>query len=274
VRLLTVILFLIAAVAVPVSAADEIPFTFTNGFIWVEVTASKSNAKLNFLFDSGAAASTLSAAAAEQLNLRDGKAVTVRGVSGTTRGRWPQRLDARAGGVKLPQKFLVVNLCDLEKTCQCPVAGLIGADFFEGRRVQIDFRAKRIRLLDLPVAAANGTSVPLKQRRGIWRVPIHVNGGREEWVRLDTGCAIGLHWVNSVASENTSEAKLSVALTEFATPTTRTSVRLASRTFANVPTALHGKPIFSGEQGLLGNELLSRFARVTIDTRAGLLTLE
>ena len=182
---------------------------------------------------------------------------------------------SRGGGVvTLPRNFLVVDLCALEQSCHCRVDGLIGADFFAGRRVQIDFRANKIRLLDAPVATASGTSVPLQERRGIFRVPIRVDGGAEQWVRLDTGCATGLHWVNSSARQKSVETKLSVALTEFSTPATRTVVRLAEATFLDVPTALHGTPIFSGEQGLLGNELLSRFSRVTIDTRAGRLTLE
>ena len=272
-----IVLCLLAAVLSNRAAAGvlaEIPFQFTNGFIWVEVTASKSNTKLNFLFDSGAVVSTLSASAAEELRLHDGAAVTVRGVGGTTRGHWPQRLDARAGTVKLPQNFLVVNLCDLEKTCQCRVDGLIGADFFAGQRVQIDYREKRIRLLDSPATTATGVSMPLKERRGIWRVPIQVNGGAEQWMRLDTGCATGLHWVNAAARGDAGQVKLSVALTEFATPATRTTVRLAGQNLSSVPTALHDAPIFSDEDGLLGNELLSRFNRVTIDTRAGRLTLE
>jgi hypothetical protein len=160
--------------------------------------------------------------------------------------------------LKLPQNFLVVNLGDLEKTCQCPGDGLIGVDFWAGKRVQIDFREKRIRLLDSPVAAASGTTLPLKERRGIWRVPMQINDSAEQWMRLDTGCGTGLHWVNAAARDDAGQVKLSVALTEFATPATRTTVWLAGRILSSVPTASHDSPIFSGEEGLLGNELLSR----------------
>ena len=42
------------------------------------------------------------------------------------------------------------------------------------------------------------------------------------------------------------------------------SVTLGSQAVNQVKTALHGRPLFEGEAGLLGNELLSRFT-VTVD---------
>ena len=66
----------------------------------------------------------------------------------------------------------------------------------------------------------------------------------------------------------------SVGLAELDIPTTSTSVKLGSTVFDSVPTGLHERPIFSSESGLLGNGLLMRFERVTIDTKAGRLVLE
>jgi hypothetical protein len=45
-------------------------------------------------------------------------------------------------------------------------------------------------------------------------------------------------------------------------------------TFDSVPTGLHRQPIFPGESGLLGNGLLTRFERITFDTKARRLMLE
>jgi hypothetical protein len=208
------------------------------------------------------------------LDLHDGERVSVKGVGGATHGYWPQRLQASAHGINLPRNYLVVDLCELEHSCKCPVDGLIGADFFDGKRVQIDFREGKIRLLKSAVRVADSTSILLKQRRGVWRVPVRVNDGREQWMRLDTGCATDLHWVNQTAHAQRESSRLSVALTEFAVPTAHTSVAIGAKVFSGVPTALHGSEIFTGESGLLGNGILSRFDRVTLDTKAGLLVLE
>jgi hypothetical protein len=51
-------------------------------------------------------------------------------------------------------------------------------------------------------------------------------------------------------------------------------VDLGNQHFPSVPTGLHSTPIFTGEFGLLGNGLLSRFSKVTIDAKSGRLFLE
>jgi hypothetical protein len=48
----------------------------------------------------------------------------------------------------------------------------------------------------------------------------------------------------------------------------RTEVRIGDEHFAGVKTGIHQKSIFSGEDGLVGNGLLSQF-RVTIDATKG-----
>ncbi len=45
----------------------------------------------------------------------------------------------------------------------------------------------------------------------------------------------------------------------------RRSVALGGQSMPEVKTALHGREIFPGEAGLLGNGVLSRFATMTID---------
>jgi predicted aspartyl protease len=252
----------------------EIPFRYTNGFIWVSVSPNGSAEPLNFILDSGAAVSTLSASAAERLGLKEGARVPVKGVGGGTFGRWPQPFRASARGVNLPRKFLVVDLCDLEISCKCPVDGLIGADFFDGKRVQIDFRESKIRLLDRPLASPGTVRIPLKKRRDIWRVPVQVNGGADQWMRLDTGCASAMHWVASEAEQTAETTKVSVALAEFQTDAASTAVVLGGKRFDGVATVVHREVIFAGERGLIGNGILSRFDRVTIDTKAGILALE
>ena len=53
-----------------------------------------------------------------------------------------------------------------------------------------------------------------------------------------------------------------------------TEVSVGGKYFADVPTMLHANEIFAGERGLLGNGILSRFERVTVDAKSGFLVLE
>jgi hypothetical protein len=265
------VLTILAAGAILSSAAEpEIPFTFSEGLIWVQGRAENTPEPLNFLLDSGATVSVVNLQTAKKLGLKSGKAVTVRGVSGNTTGYWPQRLKASAAQVELPKKWLVVDLGSLSGACQCSVDGLIGADFFNGRIVEVDFETSRIRLLRRSIHT--GDAVPLKTKGGGLHAGVSVNGGRLQWLRLDTGCASSLQWVTGepmIAAEE----KLAVALTQIPIKVGATRVRLGNTTFPNVPTGIHEQSIFRGEDGLLGNGLLSRFRSFTVDAKAGWLLL-
>lgn len=250
----------------------EFPFELRDGFIWVKATAKESSTSLNFILDSGAAVSTLNADSAERLGLRGGERVTVKGVGSSTVGFWPQRLNAQVDSVRLPKSYLVVDLCNLQTSCQCRVDGLIGADFFEGKVVQVDFATQKIRLLR-STKAVSGEVIELKKRRGIWQVPLSVNDSATAWFRLDTGCASALQWVVTGSAPLTSSSKVSVALTEMSLPVTETTARLGTAKLSNLPTSIHRSEIFSGEAGLAGVGLLSRFSAVTLDGKANRLIL-
>ena len=105
-------------------------------------------------------------------------------------------------------------------------------------------------------------------------VPIAVNGQKRQWVRLDTGCATPLQWVTSSVRFQDCSPKVAIGLAEVSIPQTETAVEIGNHKFESVPTGLHEQPIFAGEAGLLGNGLLSRFSRVTIDAKSRRLILE
>src|ERR1041384_3133435 len=119
----------------------------------------------------------------------------VRGVQTALAGYWPERMAAKVGAVPLPREYLAVDLAKLSTACERPVDGLIGADFFRGRVVKIDFERERIRLLKPDKTAHHDDALPLQIRPCGVRLPISVNGHTPQWVRLDTGCASGLQWV-------------------------------------------------------------------------------
>src|SRR5205085_10156039 len=107
------------------------------------------------------------------------------------------------------------------------VDGLIGADFFDGKIVQMDFVTQKIRLLRSRTALS-GETIELKKRRGIWQIPLSVNDSATAWFRLDTGCASALQWVVTGAAPQTSSSKVSVALTAISLPVTETTAQLGT----------------------------------------------
>jgi len=272
-----VVLVVIALVQVRAASTTlaEFPFQLREGFLWIKVKTSESEKPLNFLVDTGAGVSAINLNTAKRIGLKLGREVTVHGVDATLTGYWQQHLSAKAGEVRLPNEYLAVDLEKLSHSCEQPVDGLLGADFFRGRVVQIDFDAQRIRLLKRsPSGGSTDNSLPLQFRTCGMRVPIAVNDRAGQWVRLDTGCATPLQWVNSnVKPEDCSGRRMAIGLTEISIPQTKTAVSLGKYKFSDVPTGLHQTAIFPGEAGLVGNGLLSRFSSITIDGKAERLVL-
>lgn len=258
--------------AAPVPLA-EFPFQFREGLLWVEVSIPQSGKPLNFLVDTGAGVSVINLSTAKRIDLKLGREVTVRGVETTLTGYWQQHMLAKVGDVRLPSEYLAVDLEKLSRSCERPVDGLVGADFFREHVVQIDFDAQKIRILKPEKAGKSDDTLPLQLRPCGMRVPISVNGRKRQWVRLDTGCATALQWVTSDVPDQCTH-QMAIGLAEISIAQTKTTVGIGDHTFDNVPTGLHEKAIFSGESGLLGNGLLSRFSRFTIDTKASHLILE
>ena len=249
----------------------EFPFEYREGLLWVQVQVAESREPLRFLLDSGAEVSVVNLDTAKRLGMSLGERVNVSSVQTTMTGYWPQTLSATASGVALPSDFLALDLSKLNSACTQSVDGLIGADFFKGKIVQIDFMAQKIRLLNTSAAASKAETSRLEIRRCGLCVMVGVNGGKPQRLRVDTGCATDLQWVTSKVQPQQCTSKVAIGLAQLAIPQTTTTVSLAGWTFHDVPTGLHREAIFDGEAGLLGNGLLSRFETVTIDSRAGRL---
>ena len=252
----------------------EFPFQYREGLLWAQVKVPQSPEPLSFLLDSGANVSVIHLATAKRLGLKLGERVSVRWVQATTEGYWPQRLAAKAGDVKLPRNYLAMDLSALGRACDVRLDGLLGADFFRQHLVQIDFSTQKVRLLKSGQPPLQGEVLPLETRRCGLRIPIRVNGGEAQWVRLDTGCATPLQWVTSRVDPKNCMPQMAVALTQLSIPTTQVQVQIGSTRFESVAAGLHEQPIFAGESGLLGNGLLSRFKVVTIDCKANRIMLQ
>jgi predicted aspartyl protease len=259
---------------VQASPLGEVSFQFHDGFIWLRVSTPGTGQPLNFLLDTGASVSVVDINVARHLGLKLGECVSVTGVNSITTGYWPEKLTATLDGISLAKSYLGVDLAKLGEACSMPVDGLLGMDFFAGKTVQIDFDCQTIRILDAEVARQiQGEILPLEMGHSGMRVPVVVNGNKPQWMRLDTGCGSALQWVTSGTSPQKCTQRIAVALKEFSIPSTIVDVSLGKVVFKNVPTGVSAKAIFPGEDGLLGDGLLARFAQVTIDTKRRRLVL-
>jgi hypothetical protein len=255
------------------SPTTEIPFEYSEGLLWVQVKAPQSSRPLNFLFDTGAEISVINADTTTALGLSIGRKIYVQGVQAITTGYWPTRLVAKAGDMKLPAKYLSLDLSQLAHSCSRPLDGLLGADFIKGKVVEIDFQSHLLRFKDKISPAKSDIDLPMKASSSCFCVPVCVNNQPQQWVRLDTGCATALQWVTSDASISTKSEKPAIGLAGLSIPQTQTTISMGGKQFDQIPTGIHNHVIFSGEAGLLGNELLSRFKAVTIDTKSNRVVL-
>jgi len=173
----------------------ELPIQFREGLLWMEVSVPQSKEPLHFLVDSGASASVVNLGTAKRLGLALGPKVGVAAVATTLTGHYPVKLSAKASQLELPGEYLALDLSKLSGACSRSVDGLLGADFFRGRVVQIDYSASKLRVLTALPSDTGTNSVPLETRPCGFRVAVNVNGGRSQRVRVDTGCATAFQWV-------------------------------------------------------------------------------
>ena len=196
------------------AVCQEIPFEFREGLLWIKASMPKSAEPLNLLLDTGAGVSVLNSRTAERVGLKWGRLVRVQGVGSSAVGHWLQSASVSAAGVHLPGDFLAVDLEKLSRACTQRVDGLIGADFFQGQIVQIDFEKHIVRILSIERAPTDGEAIRLEPRRCGMRIPVSVNGGTSKWVRLDTGCASALQWVTSKVRQEQCGQKAAIGLAE------------------------------------------------------------
>ena len=252
---------------------SEIPFQYRDGLIWLTARVTGRDKPLNFLLDSGAGVSVLDLQAAHSLKLELANRETVQGVNGQASAYRVNRFRAVSGGIDLPESVLAVDLGTISSRCHQPVDGILGADFFRGHIVQIDFSVGRVRLLkNCDLNLANCEILPIKICNDAFCVPVRIANNLARWTRLDTGCDAALEWVAS-AREKKQMDQISIGLSDGSVRYINTSVQIGKQRFSPVRAGVHKEQIFPGEAGLLGNALLSKF-RVTIDEPRNRVILE
>jgi hypothetical protein len=257
------VLALFLAVSAHSQTPNEIRFQYQDGLIWLKAEVPGKTKSLNFLLDSGAGVSLIDLDRARALGMRIGDPESVQGVSGRAVAYRVHDFQANSGGVALPKSVLAIDLQAISQRCHQPIDGILGMDFFRGRIVQIDFAARTVRLVERDsLSLANCEILPIKICNDAICVPVRVAENPAQWIRLDTGCDACLDWVVSDRGKRVTEGT-SFGLSHFSRNYVKTTVQIGKQRFV-VAAAVHEKSMFSGEGGLLGNGLLSKF-RLTID---------
>jgi hypothetical protein len=257
-----VCMFLLA-VSARAETPHEIRFQYQDGLIWLKAEVPAKTKPLNFLLDSGAGVSVIDLDQARALGMRIGDPEPVQGVSGRTVAYRVKDFHANSGGVVLPKSVLAINLKAISQRCRQHIDGILGMDFFRGRIIQIDFAARTVRIVEPDsLSLANCEILPIKICNDAFCVPVRVAENSAQWIRVDTGCDACLEWVVSGPGKRLTKGT-SFGLSHFSRDYVKTTVQIGKQRFV-VAAAIHEEPMFSGEAGLLGNGLLSKF-RLTID---------
>lgn len=271
--ILLIALLCFAQASLRAETVSQFPFQYRDGFIWLKVAVPQRREPLNFLLDSGAASSVLDLQTARQLGVKFGGSQTVQGVHSQAVARQVKDFDARISDVALPNSLLALDLSAVSKTCSQKIDGLLGADFFRRRVVQLDFTAGCVRLLNQADPVATTAQIlPIKTCNNAFCIPVCIAGSAQQWMRLDTGCDSALEWVVSDAKSKALRGS-SIGLSNASVRYLHTEVQLGAKSFSAVKTGVHEQQIFCGESGLIGNPLLSHF-RVTIDAQRKHVVLE
>ena len=258
---------LLAALLLPLSARaevlGEIHSQYRDG-IWLKVNIAEKSKPLNFLLDSGAGTSAIDLRTAHTLGVPLGNRQIVLGVNGQGFAYQVNDLHAVCAGIALPKTVLAVDLRALSDCCEQPVEGILGADFFRSRIVQIDFKEGKVRILkECGPNLANCEILPIRMCNDAFCVPVRVSGNSAQWMRVHSGCDAALEWVSSGTNKRRI-SRSSIALSDVPACHINTFVQLGKRYFNGVDPGVHREQILPGEAGLLGNGLLSKF-RLTID---------
>ena len=246
--------------AVPAFAAD-ISIRLQDGLIWTKVQTK--GGPLNFVVDTGAASTVVSSQVARTTDLKVGASISVAAVGTRTAGYRGSHFQATAAGLELPRNVIVIDLSGPGRSCSQPIDGLIGADFFKGKVVEIDYARRVMHCTDTAPSTLAG-SIPLRFQNGIICVQVSLDGCAPRWTRLDTGCVDPLHWSFPGTKWTRGQKPVSVGLQRTARSRALMPLQVGGMPLGNVPVTFHSREIFPGEAGLLGNAVLSKYC-VTID---------
>jgi hypothetical protein len=294
VRLLSCLLLLSVPCVAQSPAASDIPFTLTKGFIVVPAKI-KGNVDVQVLVSTGAEHSLTDPALLEKYELSAGYAAEgpVNGVNDPTYS-YTTVSKVRIGNSKAKDlNMRLGSLATVSKLIGQEIFATLGADFFEGQTVQVDFKNNVLRFLEKtppeltdtknPNYSADKTTVlrmapkPSNPFQPTFMVPVvrdvQINGQKANLL-MDTGIA------TSVAFSSATAKKVGLDVpTENGPPRQdKTTLRFEATEMADVPIWIYAKGT-SGDQSLskhgavAGSLFLQQFV-ATFDYRKGVVILQ
>ena len=221
------------------------------------------------LLDSGATEHAMDAGLARTLGIRaTGRRVNTLGIGGVSRGFYSDLVDLLIGGRMFARSTVaILDLSDLSNRLGQPVQMLLGRPLFNAMTVEMDFRLRTARLWERLrfTEPTDATAVKLSGIMGLMTAPVTLPGG-VVYAAVDTGTMPGLV-VSPRGAERLGllkdESKVSTTLlggvagVSEGRITSAASLKLADKTFEDVPVRISPRPV--GPEAVLGLELLSRF---------------
>jgi predicted aspartyl protease len=176
-----VVAFVLAVCSAALVQADELKVHANRVYLPITINGQKAEA----LLDSAAEGTFVDRKFAAQLGLEPEGSQTAKGAGGSTQVQFAKNVNIEAAGVKLPDMTVaLLDMTELSKLVRTDLKIILGREFFDAARVEIDITGGTIRKLDRSVQPA-GVKLPLTAHRGIEHFPCTVEG-------IATSCDIDL----------------------------------------------------------------------------------
>jgi predicted aspartyl protease len=243
----------------------EAPLTLPRGLPVVDIPAN-GRRPLRFIVDTGAGRSVVDSQAAAELGLRAHGEITAKGAGGAERASKLEGFRVWLGEERLELPAIGLPLGQIAQMLGAPFEGILGYEFFRGRIVEIDYGARRLRVLArdgfAPPAGFASMSVKIVGGRPILDATLRLADGRSiagSFV-FDTGANLAVSLAKPFAAKFQVEGRASPGeLGGVGGAQAFTKVDLEGVEFGGISFGAADAPIFDkpGDRGgLLGSGLL------------------
>jgi predicted aspartyl protease len=274
------------AAALAVEPIADVPFRYEKNTVLVEHVRINGKGDYTFLVDTGSTACTVTTEVADELGLpRDGWS-DVSAIGATRKLRVAKVQSIAIGNARVSMPLtLIADDNGLSKHVGTPVHGVLGTPFLWRWPVQVDYPARRLRILpreyDLrtePIESPWSSVGPLAMKKRAAYVKVAMNGALPHDMMLDTG-ATGI----VLSEDHAREAKAKTAHFQSSSigafgPRRESqywrldTVRVAGLTIENAQ-AFTPQQLGDWQSDQLGNDALDQF-RLTVDASRRIFRLE
>lgn len=270
------------------SSAERIPFTYRFRHIYLAALLAGTDGDYNFLLDSGAGMTVIDSALASALDLPFGGTISGVGAGGMADFYMTRIPGLRIQGIEFDgQRVIAFPFSRIARRfTDVEFAGILGYDFLSRFTTTIDYENETISFYepDSVNAGSNGPAIDAPLVHNVFSITASVNGSHEGTFLLDTGANASMIRRDFVEEHGLADlgelprikiigagGEEEVALVRFERLEVGGSV-IDEPVFA-VTSGERGVASFEGISGIIGNDVLERFA-VTLDYRSQTVRLE